>query len=114
MSPASDPASTPPGTYWVFARITDGVRSRYLYAPQKLVLGSSRQPPILTSARVTSNQFHVTVSGIAGQTIVIQASTNLVQWSPIQTNLMTGPTWNFTDPASASLPLRNYRARLLP
>jgi hypothetical protein len=109
-----NPSITPPGTYFLFARITSGTLSRYLYAPQKVTLTPSRQAPVLLSARATNGVFQFTVSGYPGQTIVVQASQNLVQWTPLQTNTLTGTTWVIVDPASATLPQRYYRAVLTP
>lgn len=107
-----DPATTLPGTYAVFARISDATRTRYLYAPQKVVLGASRQAPVLGVARVQTNQFRFTVSGWPGQKVIVQASTNLVQWVPIRTNTLAGTTLAFADPESANYPRRFYRVLL--
>ena len=107
-----DPATTLPGTYAVFARISDATRTRYLYAPQKVVLGPSRQAPVLEAARVQTNQFRFTVSGWPGQKVIVQASTNLAQWVSIQTNTLAGTTLEFADPESANYSRRYYRVRL--
>jgi hypothetical protein len=113
-SPTPNPVVTPPGTYSLFARITTGTVSRYLYAPQKVTLTPSRQAPVLISAHATNGLFQFTVSGYPGQTLVIQASQNLAQWTSIRTNTLTGTTWFVVDPASATLPRRYYRAVLTP
>ncbi len=47
-----DAAAVPPGSYSVCARLNDGVRTRYLYAPQLLVVTPSLQPPITRLTRV--------------------------------------------------------------
>jgi hypothetical protein len=114
VSPSPNPSVTPPGTYSLFARITAGTLSRYLYAPQKVTLTPSRQAPVLLSAYATNGVFQFTVSGYPGQTIVIQASQNLAQWIPLQTNTLTGTSLVIVDPASAMLPRRYYRAVLTP
>jgi hypothetical protein len=107
-----DPVTTLPGTYAVFARISDGTRTRYLYAPQKVVLGASRQPPALELAQVQTNQFRFTISGWPGQKIIVQASTNYAQWVSIQTNTLTGTTLEFVDLESPNYPWRYYRVLL--
>jgi hypothetical protein len=112
LSLSLNPAVVLPGTYSVFGRISDGVRTRYLYAPQKLVLGPSRQPPSLLSERIHASQFQFTLLGFPGQTVIIQGSTDLVQWVSIQTNTLTGTAGTFTDPDSPLLPQRYYRAVL--
>jgi hypothetical protein len=65
------------------------------------------QPPQLTGNFVYTNgtfQFHITSQ--PGQTNVVYASTNLVNWVPIRTNV--GP-FTFTDPNAANYPYRFYR-----
>lgn len=113
-SASPNPAIAPPGTYSLFARITAGSLSRYFYAPQKVTLTPSRQAPVLLSALATNDVFQFTVSGYPGQTIVIQASQDLAQWTPLRTNTLTETTWLVVDPASATLPRRYYRAVLAP
>ena len=108
-----NPATTLPGTYSVFGSINSGTHTRYLYAPQRLVLGPSRQPPVLVAAGVQGNQFGFNVSGFPGQTVIFQVSTNLVQWASIQTNTLAGTSLAFADPDGASYPQRYYRVLLV-
>jgi hypothetical protein len=63
------------------------------------------------SANVQSGNFHFTVSGVTNQTIVIEASTNLVSWQPIWTNTLSGTNATFTDSQWTNFPSRYYRAR---
>jgi hypothetical protein len=57
-------------------------------------------------------QFGFNLAGMAGQIVVIEASTNLVNWLPLVTNrLGAGPLY-FGDSDSTNLPVRFYRARL--
>jgi uncharacterized delta-60 repeat protein len=59
-----------------------------------------------------SNQFGFNVSAVVGQSVVIEASTNIATWTTIQTNVVTnGGVIFFTDPDSGLLPRRFYRAR---
>ncbi|HVM47636.1 MAG TPA: immunoglobulin domain-containing protein [Candidatus Acidoferrum sp.] len=70
--------------------------------------------PILVSPSLTEEGgFQVGVAGEPGSNYVIEASTNLSDWTPLETN--TSP-FTFTDPGAGSLdlPLRFYRARPLP
>jgi hypothetical protein len=60
------------------------------------------------------DQFGFDVSGVSNQTVVVQGSTNLFNWIPLQTNTLTAPTWFFSDPASGGLGLRFYRLQLIP
>jgi hypothetical protein len=46
--------------------------------------------------------------------VVMQASTNLVHWMPLATNLLGADPFYFSDPASTNYPQRFYRAVLAP
>ncbi len=59
-----------------------------------------------------TNQFGFNVAGVAGQTVVIETSTNLVNWRALVTNVLgAGPVY-FSDPDSTNVPACFYRARL--
>jgi len=84
-----------------------------------LTVTVSTNPPQIypggTSFGFTTNQpgFGFNFSGVAGQTIVIDASTDLTTWTPLFTNSATGTNAvSFSDPVSSNFPARYYRARL--
>jgi hypothetical protein len=60
---------------------------------------------------VQDNQFGFTYTGTNTQIIVVEASTNLasVNWQPIQTDTLSGTTFNFTDSQWKFFPFRFYR-----
>ena len=61
----------------------------------------------------SSGAFGFSVRASEGQAVVIEASTNLATWVPIQTNVVTAAgTFEFKDPESAVHSRRFYRARL--
>ena len=62
---------------------------------------------------VHSNQFDFNVSAVPGQVVVIETSTDLINWVPVQTNLVTilAPVM-FTDSQAGLFPHRFYRIRL--
>ena len=109
-----NPAVTPPGMYSLFAAISDGVHMRYLYAPETLAIDPSRQAPVLLAPGVQNDQFRFTVSGFPGQIVIVQASTNLVQWDSLATNTLTGTTLDYAEQPGAGQPQRFYRAVLGP
>jgi hypothetical protein len=103
-----------PGVYRVLAAISDNTHTRYLYARQSVIISLNAAPPLLTNIHLETNGVGFTLLGQAGQRFAIQGSTNLVNWSWLQTNTLSGSTWNFVDTASPALPARYYRAVLVP
>jgi hypothetical protein len=72
-------------------------------------------PQIITndgSFGFQANQFGFNVSGAFGATIVVDGSSNLVDWVPLLTNTVSGNPFYFSDPAATNLSARFYRARL--
>ena len=63
------------------------------------------------SAGVQSGKFSFTVNGVANQTIVVESSTNLINWQPVWTNALTGVSTNFMDSQWTNFPARFYRLR---
>jgi hypothetical protein len=59
------------------------------------------------SLQMTPNGFEFSISGANGTgSVVISASTNLIDWTAISTN----PTFPFIDPAATNIPWRFYKA----
>ncbi len=75
-----------------------------------------RTPPQIiasgTNFGFATNQFGFNISGAFGQTIVVDGSTNLVDWTPLFTNTAGNNPFYFFDPAATNLSWRFYRARL--
>ena len=59
-----------------------------------------------------SNQFGFHLCGSAGSTVVIEASSNLLDWSPVATNVLPGAPIYFSDPCANGEVRGFYRARL--
>lgn len=69
------------------------------------------RPPVLFSAPYYSNQqFMLPISGIAGKSYVLQATTNFVNWIPLGTNVAGSNVFMLTDTNMAQIPYRFYRA----
>jgi len=63
------------------------------------------------SAGMKPGGFGFTLTRLTNQTIVVEASTNLVHWQPIWTNPPPGASTNFLDPEWLQHSNRFYRAR---
>jgi hypothetical protein len=57
-------------------------------------------------------QVRLTLRATAGQTYVIQASTNLESWNDLGTVQILGETAEFVDVDATNHPYRCYRAKL--
>jgi hypothetical protein len=66
------------------------------------------------SGRFISNGFGFDLGGMAGQTVVIEASTNLTSWTPLLTNSLLTGCFYFNDCDSTNIAQRFYRTRLTP
>lgn len=66
-------------------------------------------PPVVTSAGTgVGGTFHLTVSNSGGLPVIIQASTNLVNWVNVATN--AAAPYTYTDTVTPGFPARFYRA----
>jgi hypothetical protein len=106
--------NTPPGIYNLFASISDGVHTRFLYAPEKLILTPSQSVPKISSPQFANGQFSFSISGFRGQRIALQTSTNLLEWISLGTNTMGNSPLPFVDSSSGNFSQRYFRAVLIP
>jgi hypothetical protein len=60
---------------------------------------------------VQFGQFGFPITAAVGQTIIVEASTDLLDWQPISTNILSGSSVNFTDSDWTNYPHRFYRTR---
>jgi sugar lactone lactonase YvrE len=70
---------------------------------------------LASSQSIQAGQFGLFLTGLAGQSVVIEASQDLVSWSPAGTNIFPGFSWDlstlsFNDPLVGLFPNRFYRA----
>ena len=52
--------------------------------------------------------------GVDGQTVIVQASSDLVTWVNVSTNIVAGGCISYTDPQLPAPPNRYYRLTTLP
>jgi hypothetical protein len=89
------------------------------YAAEANLVGTPVSPALaLITANAafsfTNGVFGFDVAGPAGSNVVIQASTNLQTWIPLQTNLLGSGLLHFSDAQSPANRHRFYRAQLSP
>ena len=75
------------------------------HTPPQIIIGDA-------SFGFLTNYFGFNLSGAVGQTIVVDGSTDLVDWTPLFTNTVGSSPFYFFDPAWTNYPSRFYRARL--
>ncbi len=73
-------------------------------------------PPVLLSpVRLADNSFQFSITNlVAGTTNIIQASTNLVTWTGVYTNISASTGYTCVDTGAAAFSQRFYRAVVLP
>jgi hypothetical protein len=64
-----------------------------------------------TSLGINTNGYGFNINWASGQAVVVEASTNLVNWQPMQTNMLTTGSVYFSDPQWTNYPGRFYRLR---
>jgi PA14 domain-containing protein/chitobiase/beta-hexosaminidase-like protein/Big-like domain-containing protein len=68
------------------------------------------QPLHFTSSGFLVNgQFQLGFAGMVSSNYILQATTNLINWTPISTNMATTNLFNLIDPAATNFPHRFYR-----
>jgi uncharacterized delta-60 repeat protein len=86
-------------------------RARFAYGASAQL---SLQCPQGGTQSFASNHFGFYLSGMRGEDVVVETSTNLLYWTPILTNTLLTGYYYFDDPQSATAPSRFYRVRKTP
>ena len=63
---------------------------------------------------VIANQFGFNTRGVGSPMVLVESSSNLVQWIPLYTNALSNGSLYFSDPDWPQRPVRFYRTRLWP
>jgi uncharacterized repeat protein (TIGR03806 family) len=66
-------------------------------------------PSQFTSVTLTNGIVHLFFAGVSEQTYVLQATTNLVDWVPVATNVAPSAIFEMTDPQAVQFQFRFYR-----
>jgi hypothetical protein len=92
-------------TYYFAATTYDSAGNESAYSREVTYVAAG--PATLTSPNLSSGQFQFTVTGTSNAVYVVEASTNLVNWVPIQTN--TAP-FTFVEANTSGSAQNFYRA----
>ena len=115
---ASSPFFVGQFTYAVVAEPSGNVIVGGSYGLRRLLLEPNLVVPSFSSGAgvsVVNGQFQLSAcGGVDGQNIVVQASTDLVNWANVSTNVVSGGCISYTDPQTPPLPSRYYRLTVLP
>jgi uncharacterized delta-60 repeat protein len=96
---------------FLFADLEAGLYPRRFYRAR--VFDGTLPPPAIGSAPTFSESgFGFDLAGTAGQTFVVETSTNLSLWTPLATNTLATSTTNFFDFSATNWPWNFYRLRL--
>jgi hypothetical protein len=67
--------------------------------------------PYITGIQASNGTCCLTISNLQyGQIIKLEGSTNLINWTSLQTNIASGVTLSFTNCTSSQVPCRFFRA----
>ena len=80
-----------------------------LYPQRFYRLRAAEGVALMEQPRCLGGQFNLNLVGEPGRTVVIEASTNLVNWMALATNLLGSDPIPFTDPESSQFGQRFYR-----
>jgi hypothetical protein len=107
-APIVDPTafSGTPGTVYYFPGATGWAN---FFAGLPVLLWNPVIQTQDSSFGVRANQFGFNISGTANIPIAIEATTNLVDWTPLLNCTLTNGSLHFSDPAWNSFPARFYR-----
>jgi hypothetical protein len=84
--------------------------------PQSQLYPFTNSLPVLFSSpgQINNGVFTLQLSGMPGKTYVLQASTDLIHWTPISTNVPPATIQTLIDPGASNFPQRFYRAVQMP
>jgi len=79
-----------------------------------IVSSGTLAPPQLSGVGFSNGLFNLTINGDSGPDYIVQASTNLVDWTSIFTNHSPTPPFVWSDTSASNFSLRFYRIQLGP
>ena len=99
---------------YIYKYAPDGTRSVFaqtaLFTATSIAFQSPPVPPVLQIVWPNDAQLVVNVSGIYGQIVTLQSSSDLQNWTPIATAIFTSDSWSYTNNTPQSVIAQFYRA----
>ncbi len=81
------------------------------FANMPTALWTSQTPVNAVVPGIQEKQFGFNINWANGQTVVVEASTDMIHWMPIATNVLANGSAYFCDPQWTNYPGRYYRLR---
>jgi hypothetical protein len=99
-----------PGTNLVTVTAKDSLNNS---SQKQITVTYDPPPPLLGGPCVSAAGFQTTLSGLsAGEIVVVEASSDLRNWTPIQTNTVSGTTFSLTTAINPVMESQFFRARV--
>lgn len=104
------PGTNNPSLMPVLGVVAFDDQSELIDGRRQVVLSGTEYPPTLTAAPVLDpSGFQFTIQGIPGEIYEVQASTDLIDWTPLARLRNFNGTVGFQDPTAPPLSTRFYR-----
>ncbi len=82
-------------------------------AQKQITVTYNPPPPSFGGSFVSIAELQTTLSGLsAGETVVVEVSSDLRNWTPIQTNTVSGSTFSFANAINPAIKSQFFRARV--
>lgn len=108
------PGTLPPGAYSVTGWLDVNGGTGQVFAGTYVMPPAPVRLSLDATALSAANGFTMVLQGPVGFDLLIEASTDLVDWQPIQYFVSTDPAAYFSDPLAANYTHRFYRAMAVP
>lgn len=100
-----------PGSYAVMMSLSQGGKVRHFHLREGVELTAAPIPLMIVegSAGFVDGKFGFEVSGQPGSEVTVEVSDDLIQWDPLETQVLGTGSWAFSDPTSSTEGRRFYR-----
>ena len=106
--------NAPRSPNWIAATYQNMASNSVFNASAPAVAMGSNLPPSITEFSLSNGVPSLAFSGAAGFSYIVQASTNLIRWDDLLTNMAPCPAASFPNVGPGSFNQRFYRMKLAP